>query len=139
MKFLAGKEYSHLCEGCQAVIDTCSEVVLEGPDTDNIEAPFDFAADNLLLCGGSTCRGGFKVGQICHWGGMYYSAIVLLEEFDQRGGFWLARNSDWERVCPITDDLQVITDQSPLHLRHAARMMERMGDLRGRGEAQLAV
>lgn len=123
-RFLAGKEYGHLCSKCQAAIDLCAEVVLEGPDTDNIEAPFDFAADHLLLCGGRTCAGGFAPGQICHWKGMYYDTAVKLEGFHKTGGFWLARDRDGREVCPDAEDLRVISEASAPSLRHAAHMMQ---------------
>jgi len=127
MRFLTGSDYDHLCHKCQSAIDLCIEIVLEGPDTDNIEAPFDFAADHELLCGGSACKGEFEVGQICYWDGMYFSAVVKLMGFHPRGGFWLAEDGNGQEVCPDTDDLRVISDESPLGLRHAAHVT-RMGE-----------
>lgn len=135
MEFLTGKDYSHLCSKCQAAIDLCVEVVLEGPDTDNIEAPFDFAADHLLLCGGRTCAGGFEPGQICIWRGMYYTAIVRLESFHRRAGYWLARSRDGE-VYPDADDLELVTEQSPIAFRHAAFVIQRRARLQLGGDQQ---
>ena len=130
MRFLVGKDYGHLCSRCQSAIDLCIEIVLEGPDTDDEEAPFMFAADHMLLCGGSTCKGEFEVGQIAHWDGIYYSAVVKLTGFHPQGGFWLAEDGDGQEVYPDADDLRVISDESPLGLRHAAHMMQTREEVR---------
>lgn len=124
MNFLTGKDYDHLCSKCQMAIDLCLELVLEGHDTDNIEAPFDFAADNFLLCSGSTCKGEFEAGQICTWKGRCYTAVVRLESFHYRGGFWLARDEDEQEVCPDAEELELVTEESPIAYRHAAHMMQ---------------
>ena len=124
MKFLTGKDYDHLCKNCQNAIDLCLELVTEGPDTDNIEAPFDFAADHRLLCGGRTCAGGFEPGQVCIWRGMYYDAVVRLESVHKTGGFWLAKDKDGVEVYPNAEELDLVTEESPIAFRHVARLMQ---------------
>jgi len=56
LSFLTGKDYPHLCPTCQSVVDQCVEVVRDGEDFNDEEAPLMFAADNNLLCGGRTCK-----------------------------------------------------------------------------------
>ncbi|KKK66180.1 hypothetical protein LCGC14_2966660 [marine sediment metagenome] len=55
MEFLTGKDYPHLCKGCQSIVDQTVEAVLIGPDTDDNEAPLMLAYDLGLLCGGHNC------------------------------------------------------------------------------------
>jgi len=129
MKYLTGKDYDHLCSRCQAAIDACLPIVIEGPDTDDIEAPFMFAADHGMLCGGSTCKGDFEAGQIALWDGYYYEQIVVLERFHRQGGFWIARDETGQEVYPDKEDLMPITEQSQLVYRHAAHKLQFVMDL----------
>jgi len=55
LEFLTGKDYPHLCGGCQSIVDQCVEAVLIGPDTDDNEAPLMLAGDMGLLCGVHAC------------------------------------------------------------------------------------
>lgn len=55
MKYLTGKNYHWLCERCRATVDSVVSLVIEGPDTDDDEAPINFVYDNGLYCGGYTC------------------------------------------------------------------------------------
>jgi len=55
IQFLTGKDYPHVCNACKMAIDQCVELVREGEDTDDIEAPLNFAADHNMLCGGRHC------------------------------------------------------------------------------------
>jgi len=54
-KLLTGRDYPHLCSVCQAIVTQCVELVQEGPDTEDPEAPLLLAGDRGLLCGGNTC------------------------------------------------------------------------------------
>lgn len=49
MNYFIGKDYPWLCPECQGAVDTCLELVLEGPDTDDEEAPCTLAHDLGLL------------------------------------------------------------------------------------------
>ena len=55
MEYLDGTKYPHLCESCRTVISQCVELVCMGSDTDDIEAPCNYAYDHQLFCGGSHC------------------------------------------------------------------------------------
>ena len=55
MKFYTGKDYPHLCGGCQTIVDQCVELVEIGPDTDDNEAPLMLAGDHMMLCGEDEC------------------------------------------------------------------------------------
>lgn len=51
VEFLTGKDYPHLCKKCQDAIDTAVIYFREGaPDTDDPEAPCDYAYDHGWLC-----------------------------------------------------------------------------------------
>mgnify|MGYP001560330324 CR=1 FL=1 len=50
MKFLTGKDYPWLCESCQAQVDLAATVLEEGEDTNDEEAPCNWAYDNALFC-----------------------------------------------------------------------------------------
>jgi hypothetical protein len=50
MDLLTGKDYPHLCDGCQSMVDLCAVAVREGPDTDDEEAALMLAGDQGLLC-----------------------------------------------------------------------------------------
>ena len=56
MDYLTGKDYPWLCGTCQSTVDRCAEIVAEGPDTDDEEAPCDMAYDHRLFCGGHRCE-----------------------------------------------------------------------------------
>jgi hypothetical protein len=56
MEFYTGKDYPHLCDKCKATIDQCVDLVQEGEDTDDNEAPLMFAGDHRLMCGGHACE-----------------------------------------------------------------------------------
>ena len=62
MKFYTGKDYPHLCDGCKATIDQCVDLVQEGEDTDDNEAPLMFAYDHKLMCGGHQCECDCSIG-----------------------------------------------------------------------------
>lgn len=55
MKFLTGKDYPHLCSYCQQIITDTARALVEGPDTDDNEAPIMYVGDNDMFCGGHTC------------------------------------------------------------------------------------
>jgi hypothetical protein len=56
IQFLTGKDYPDLCPACQSAIDQSVELVREGEDTNDQEAPLNFAGDHNMLCGGRTCK-----------------------------------------------------------------------------------
>ncbi len=55
MRFLTGKDYPELCEACRHMVDMVVDLVIEGPDTDDEEAPINFVYDHHLFCGGDHC------------------------------------------------------------------------------------
>ena len=58
IEFLTGKDYPHICDSCKNMVDMMLEAILEGPDTDDNEAPLMLAGDLQLLCGrfGNGCE-----------------------------------------------------------------------------------
>lgn len=54
MKFIT--DYPNLCQSCQATILAVAELLEEGPDTDDPEAPAMWMYDHALYCGGRQCR-----------------------------------------------------------------------------------
>jgi|GEM_PF-4816398 len=62
---LTGKDYPELCPACRLAIDQCAELVPEGPDTDDDEAPCNMAYDMGLLCAsnGPSCREEREMGK----------------------------------------------------------------------------
>lgn len=53
--FLTGRDYLELCGSCRSMIDSVVELVQEGPDTNDDEAPCNYVYDNKLFCGGHYC------------------------------------------------------------------------------------
>ena len=124
MQYLKGKDYDNLCKMCQRAIDDCLTIVSIGPDTDDTEAPYMFAADNGFLCGGRTCAGGLTPGQVCKWHGYYREQIVVLRVFHRRGGFWLAEDVVGGEVYPDAEDLETVSESlAPVWAKEAARRL----------------
>lgn len=55
MRFLTGKDYPELCDTCRHMVDTVVDLVVEGPDTNDEEAPISSVYDHHLFCGGDHC------------------------------------------------------------------------------------
>ncbi len=52
---LTGKDYDYLCSRCRTAVDDMVELILEGPDSDDPEAPLMAAGDLELFCNGRSC------------------------------------------------------------------------------------
>ena len=98
MKFYAGNDYPHLCNGCKAMVDQCVDMVQMGADTDDEEAPIMFAYDHKLMCGGYECEcdcsigfpkldNSFDVFCTAH-GGTDEEQQAASEELCRQGGHW---------------------------------------------------
>ena len=94
MKFYTGKDYPHLCVGCQATVDQCVELVEIGPDTDDNEAPLMLAGDHMMLCGKRECSCTCSIG---------YPKIPYDDEdkilCESHGGTEAEKQEARERLC----------------------------------------
>lgn len=43
-------DYPHLCDKCQAIVKNVVDIVAEGADSDDEEAPINFVYDNAMFC-----------------------------------------------------------------------------------------